>query len=181
MARTVPVGNYQGPGNLVTAGLWNSGPKALNDWMSNRPMFRGIGLINQNIPNATWTAVQLGTTVADSDNGHSIATNNTRYTCQVAGWYWVTGTVGINPSGVGNVASRMDTALAKNGGIWIGASEFMTKGNQVNWAQMASGLVQFAVGDYVEIWVRQFTGITLGLDDHTYGTGTSLSLLWVHT
>lgn len=179
MARVVPTTTYEAPGVLVTAGVWNNGPKALNDWLINKPMSRMLGNLNQSVTSGAWTAIQLAATISDTDGGHSITVNNTRYTCQVAGWYWVKGIAAINPTGAGNGASRIDTALAKNGTIWVGASEFLDKGANVNSAQQASGLVQLAVGDYLEIWVRQFTGVSVLLDPNTFGTESDLNLLWV--
>lgn len=180
MARTVPSVTQHSPGDLITSETWNLGPKALNDWFLNRPMYRGVGNLNQSIPNASWTAIQFGLDLIDTDGGHTIGGSNTRYTCQVAGWYWVKGCAAFNPTGTGNVAARLDTGLAVNGGLIVGASQFLTKGNQVNAAQSASSLIFLNVGDYVEVWVRQWTGIAENLDPNSFGTESDLNVIWLH-
>ena len=178
MARTVPIVSNHSPGDLVTAETWNLGPKALNDWFLNRPMYRGTGNLNQSIPNNSWTAIQFGLDLIDTDGGHTVG--GTRYTCQVQGWYWVKGGAAFNPTGVGNVACRIDTAVAKNGSPVVGSSQFLDKGNQLSCAQSASALVGLVPGEYVEIWVRQFTGISENLDPNSFSTESDMNVVWLH-
>lgn len=181
MARTVPTTTYEAPGNLVTGELWNSGPKALNDFLRNRPAMVATDNLIQSIPNATWTPINYGTNYLDTDGGHNTSTNSQMFFAQVAGYYWVRGSVSINPSGVGNGVSRMDTAIAKNGAILIGSSQFLTKGANVNCALQASFLPFLNPGDRVELWLRQNTGITIQTDTGTVGINNGMSVIWIHS
>jgi hypothetical protein len=183
VARQIPTQVQHSTGDLVTGRVWNSGPKALNDFLSNRPSFLGArGASFQSVANNTWTAVVWLAGLLDTDSGYSSAVNSSRYTCQVAGWYWVKGAVAWDGSGVSGAsgAGRIDTAVAKNGTIVVGSSQFLTRANLVNSGQQASALVQLAVGDYVELWVRQITGATQYLYS-AYDTLNGLHVLWVHS
>lgn len=181
MARTIPSSTYASPGDLVTAQIWNNGTYTLNNWLSNRPMFRGRGQLNQSIANNTWTAVQYALNMVDTDGGHNTVVNNSEYVAQVDGWYWVKGCVAWNPSGVSNVACRIDTAIAVNGAIIVGSAQFVDKGNQVNSSQSASAIVFMYQGDYVELWTRQGTGASQSLDNNAFGSESDLNVLWIYT
>lgn len=180
MARSVPTTTYHTPGDPVTGRVWNYGPKALNDFLSLRPSFRGRSHTSQAVVNNTWTPVQYPISVMDTDGGHNVGVNNTRYTSQVPGWYWVKGSISWNPTGVTNVAARIDTAITLTGGFIAGSSQFLTKGNQVNSAQQASAIVFIQVGDYVELFVRQLTGATQSVD-FGFGIECGLEVLWIRS
>lgn len=180
MARTIPTTTYEVPGNLVTGELWNAGPKALNDFLSNRPAMVARQNNNQSITNNTWTPINFYLNLLDTDSGHNTVTNPQMFFCQVAGWYWVKGSISINTSGAGNGVSRMDSAIAKNGTIIPGSAQFLTKGVNINYAAQASALVQMAVGDRVELWMRQQTGITIGTD-FGFGIELGMNVIWVHS
>jgi hypothetical protein len=180
VARTVPTLSTVAPGQLVSGEVWNNGPKAINDFLSNRPAFRGRSNSNQAINDNTWTAISYPLTLLDTDGGHNINTSTARYYIQVPGWYWVKGSISWNPTGVSNVASRVDTAVALNGSILVGASTFLTKGNMVNSAQQASALVHGNIGDFVEIWTRQHTGATQTID-LAFGIECGFEVLWIRT
>lgn len=181
MARTIPAATYEAPGNLVSGELWNSGPKALNDFLSNRPAAQATDSIIQSIATNTWTAMTYGTNYLDTDGIHNTVVNSQMFFAQVAGWYWVRGSISINPSGFGNGAARIDTAIARNGGIIVGSSQFLTKGANVDCAQQASSLVHLNPGDRVEMWFRQFTGITITTDTGTVGIDNGFTVVWIHS
>lgn len=181
MARTVPTTGYHSPGDLVTAGIWNTGPKAINDFFSNRPCIQSSDNSIESIPNNSWTVVNYGINFIDTDSGHSIASNTQMFFSQVAGWYWVRGSFSFNPTGVSNIASRIDTAIAKNGTIVAGSSQFLDKGNQINSAQSASVLLQLNPGDRAELWVRQSTGATQTSDTGTVGINSGMTFIWVRS
>jgi len=183
VARQVPTQVQHSTGDLVTGRVWNNGPKALNDFLSNRPSFLGSrGAVFFGIANNAWTAVPWLAGLLDTDLGYNSSVNSSRYTCQVAGWYWVKGAVAWDGSGASGAsgAGRIDAAIAKNGGIIVGSSQFLTRGNLVNSGQQASALVQLAVGDYVELWVRQETGATQYLYS-AFDTLNGLQVLWIHS
>lgn len=174
--RVVPRTAQKSTNDLITGGLWNAGPKALGDFMLNPPIFRGRQGTAQALVSGTWAALQLDTTDVDSDSGHSNTVNNSRYTCQVAGWYYVEG---YFATGSGGVAARFESAVAKNGSIVAGSSQFLIRQNDLQ-ALMAGTLVQLAVSDYVEVWGRHNSGAGVG----TF-VGADLdccmNLFWVHS
>lgn len=178
MARLMPTTLSESPGNLFQARVWDDRVKVLNDFLLNRPAFRGVGQFATSVANNTWVAVPLAITVIDTDGGHNNAVNNSRYVCQAPGWYWVKGSVAWNPT---SATGRIDTAIAKNGTIVPGSSQFLDKGANVNSAQVASTLVQLAVGNYVEMWARQLTGGVMQFDDTSAGTDPDLNAIWVHS
>lgn len=185
MARTLPVTTYQVPGNLVTAGVWNNGPKALNDFLINRPAFRAINQVATSVASGTWTAVPLSLTYIDTDGGHNNVTNNTRYTCQVPGWYWVKGTVAWNGGGAMST-NRVENAIAKNGFAYVGSSQFLSWGGSAAMAQSqmtCSALVQLNAGDFVEVWGRQNSGSNQLFDQGSSAARQYCELLalWVHS
>jgi hypothetical protein len=178
MSRSVPSIPYKQSGNLLTSELWNLGPKVLNDWLANRPAFRGFQGLVTNASTATWTAIRMDTSFIDTDGGHNTIFNNTKYTCQVAGWYWCKATLAFNGSGVFSL-NRLSTAIAKNGTIIIGSSILTGWGPNQRGAANASALVQMAVGDYIEAWGRQETGGTIPFDNNSTGNSCDLSCFWV--
>lgn len=176
MARTPPGTVLHIPGDLVTGRVWNNGPKALNDFLSNRPAFRGRTNSNQSILDNTWTPLQWLITLLDTDNGHSVSVNNQRYTCQVAGWYWCKGNIAWNTGGAFG-AVRIDTAIAVNSSIVLGSCQFLTKGNGSLSAQQGSCLVHLNVGDFVEFWTKQHSGATQTID-LGFGIECGFDVLW---
>ena len=177
MARTVPSVSMQQTGNLVSAELWDNGIKTVNDFLSNRPAFKAISSVGQAVSNNTWSAVQYNQGHLDTDAGHSSVTNNTRYTCQVAGMYWVKGSAGWQLNAAG--ACRIDPCVAKNGATWSGAGSFMVRPSGDYALFSTSALVRMNVGDYVEIWVRQESGVTLSLDGGTSLMPPDFSVIWI--
>lgn len=175
MARSIPATATKAATQLITGALWNAGPYALGNFLLHPPLCRARQNSAQAVANNTWTAAALQVTDGDSDSGHSNVTNNSRYTCQIPGWYWVEGYFAL---GAG-AASRFDTAIAKNGTIVAGSSQFLLRQNDLQ-ASMASTLVQLAVNDYVEMWGRQTSG---GALNTFVGSDLlcSLNVFWVHS
>lgn len=172
--RNIPQSSTKVPGDLITAAVFNTGVSYMSDFMKGPPFFRGRSGATINLTNNVWTAMPLSVTDVDSDNGHSNSVNNTRYTCQVPGWYWVEGYVALT---TGGTAGRCDSAIYKNGSV-MPSSQFISRSTDLcSW--LAQLVVQLAAGDYVEVFCRQETGATLG----TF-VGTDLcpamNLFWLH-
>lgn len=116
--------------------------------------------VAQPIPSGVPTTLQFGAEDFDNAGGHDNTTNNSRYTCKMAGWYQVAGGAGFTSGGGGY---RIAT-LYRNGAPLLGS---------VGWAVSASpgGIytatpirtthVLLAVGDYVELFAYQDSGTTL--------------------
>lgn len=175
-SRTVPRTATKASGQLITGALWNAGPYALGNFLLNVPMFRGRQNTSQSIANGTYTALNLDVTDVDTDSGHSNVTNNTRYTCQVAGWYWVEGYVAFP---AGGSSGRLVCAVAKNGTYVTASEQFLERTSDLQ-SCSASALVQLSTGDYVEIWGQQGSGVSLSTFIGT-DLDCCMNLFWVHS
>lgn len=173
-ARSIPVAATKAPAQLITGALWNAGPKALGDYLLNPPIFRGRQSTTQGVTTASYTAMALDVTDVDSDTGHSNVTNNTRYTCQIPGWYWAEGYVALSNSGA---SSRFLAAIAKNGTWVTGSEQFLLRQTDLQ-ACNAMAIVQLAVGDYVEVWGYQSSGSTVSTFDGSDLT-PCLNVFWI--
>lgn len=172
MARSVPSVPTEQTGNVLSAQLWNSGVKTVNDFLKNKPAFRStFSNTPPPIPNNTWVALPFDSVLLDTDAGHSSAVNNSRYTCQVAGVYWVKGSCFLNQTA--GATTRTDTTIAKNGSTLAGSATFQNRlPSEPTW-YVASSLIRLNVGDYVEIWVRQFTGGTIS------PANADINVIWI--
>jgi hypothetical protein len=177
VTRTAPSLSTQNPGNLVAStALWNIGPKATGDFFLAPPLFRGRQTTLQSAPSGSWQAQGLQVADLDTDGGHSNVTNNSRYNCQVPGWYFVEGFAAwVN----GGAQGRMDAAIVKNGSIVSGSQSSVVKQNIDFGAVVAAALVQLKIGDYTEVWGMQSTGSTI----NTAPNGDlcpCLNVMWIH-
>lgn len=161
MPRTVPVMATEVPGNYLTGALWNANVKSLGDFTTNKPVFSAYATTAQSIPTGAFTPVNLDTEVFDFDAGHNPAVNPSRYVCQVAGLYLLTGEV-VFPTGGTGVRGAM---FALNGGTTTGiiGSEQLTAPNATFATTVAptATYARLAVGDYVSICGYQNTGSAL--------------------
>lgn len=159
-------------GETETAAYFNAIRDAVN-FLANKPMAVLYQAAAQTINNTTATTIAFDSTVTDSYGGHSNSTNNTRYTAQVTGWYWVAGSTSWN-----NISGGDRTiGIWKNGA----AVPYYGSGNpaasiNVNPQESGFGLVQLNAGDYVEISVYQDSGAPIA----THGGGSSMAVIWDH-
>lgn len=179
MTRTVPTAVLQNPGNLVTAALWNSGPKAQGDFYLSPPMFRGRQSAAQTFATGTWTAITLDVTDVDTDSGHSNVTNNSRYTAQVAGWYWCLGFASWTNSA--NAQADVYCGLASNGSLLLGTAQALQKQANDFTSLSSASMVYLKVGDYVEVWGRQDTGANYSAWTSNVDLTPCLNLFWMHS
>lgn len=176
MVRAMPRTATKNPNDLITASLFNTGVLYLSSFTLQPPVFRGHCTTTPAIATATWTVMPLDATEFDSDSGHSNVTNNSRYTCQITGWYWVEGYVSLN---TGDGTARCESGLFVNGSVYAGASQFISRTNQIeSWT--AGALVHLNASDYVEVAVRQNTGISINVDVGI-DLAPSLAVFWVHS
>lgn len=177
MSRTVPSLLLQNPGNTVSAALWNSGPKAMGDYYTAPPIFRGHQSTVQTFASGVWTAVALDVTDIDTDFGHSNVTNNSRYTAQVKGWYWVVG-FGAWTNSV-NAQSDIYCGLYVNGTLVFGTAQALQKTGNDYAAVSGSSLVYLHIGDYVEVFARQDSGANMNSAPNV-DLDPCMNLVWVH-
>lgn len=176
MPRTVPSLVLQNPGNLVSSTLWNNGPKAMGDYYTAPPMFRGRQVATQTFTTGVWAAVTLDATDVDTDSGHSNVTNNSRYTAQVSGWYWVVGFCAWTNT---NTSHDIFCALYVNGSIMLGTGQAVEKTGSDFASVSASSLVFLHVGDYVEVFARQDTGANYVTWTNNVDLTPCMNLVWV--
>lgn len=168
----VPNPRTAAAGEFETAAYMNAFRDAIN-FLANKPMAVLYQTTTQSIATATGTAITFDTTTADTYGGHSNSTNNTRYTAQVAGWYWVYGTVCWSNVSGGN----RNTTINKNGSqVPQFGSAVPAAGTTVFPAVDAAALVQLNAGDYVEIIGYQDSGGSVS----THSTASSMVVMWDH-
>lgn len=180
MVRTVPSVPSVNPNQLISASLWNTqGPKAMSDFYVSPPLFRGISTVAIPTTSGTWTAMPLQTTLIDSENGHSNVTNNTRYTCQVAGWYLVCGFAAWQNSTA--AATKIDVAIWLNGNMVSSSEQSYNKLANDFGSAATETILQLNVGDYIETQGRQASGSTV----NTWVGGADLqplmNVFWIHS
>lgn len=170
---TVPSPHQFAVGEGVTATNINTYYSSLQ-FLLNPPLFKGTTTVNVSIPNNAFTAVAWNNNVVDTYNGHSTVTNPSRYTAQVAGWYYVTGGVqwANNASGIRDVLFSVNGSIVSetlNGG-WTG---WNNSGLSVGLTGL-TGPLFLNVNDYVELTVYQNTGGALNVVVGMF------SVIWVH-
>jgi hypothetical protein len=143
-------------GRLAGGNLGGLTPSQVNGLL-----FSGAGVYNDaniSIPDATYTAITFNSEVFDTDDYHSTASNTSRLTVPVAGYYLITCSLNWASPGT-NCTFR--TQFVVNGTTTIAGDGFK---DDVAVNLMRAAVVQLAASDYVEIEVRQNTGSSLNLN-----------------
>lgn len=89
----------------------------------------------------------------DTESGHDAVTNNTRFTCQTAGVYELTGGFSF----AGDTTGQRYGLWYKNGAVINGGSVRGPGSANATILAMRSLLVTLAVSDYIELFVHQNT------------------------
>jgi hypothetical protein len=143
------------------------------NFLANKPMAVVYQGSAQSFTSSSGAAVTFDSTTTDTYGGHSNSTNNSRYTAQVTGWYWVVGTVTWANVAGGN----RNVSINKNGS---GVPQFGTAvpaaSSLVFPAGQATALVQLNAGDYVEVVAYQDSGGAVS----THANGSSMAVTWDH-
>ena len=176
MTRTVPVTSQKNPGDYITAALWNAGPKALGDFILGPPLFTGYQANAQAIPTGTWTGVAIDTEILDPDGQHNNVTNNTRFTCTVAGTILFLGMAAF----VANTTGIRGSRFALNGTAIRGSQTNVSTTNGSVWSSPCWAVQQMVVSDYVELQAFQNSGGNLNTNNGTDCT-SAVAAYWVST
>ena len=187
MSRTIPAPVFQTAGSVVPSAAWNAGPKAMGDFYLSPPIFRGRQSVAQSIPSNQYTPLQFNVNDVDTEGGHSTVTNNTRYVCQVAGWYWAEGYAAWSNLGAGagcasatvwcmfslnaNGGSTPQTVYSLQTRIFHNTNDFTAVG--------ASGMLQMAVGDALELYCIQGSAAAANTAPNI-DLCPVMNLVWVH-
>jgi hypothetical protein len=124
------------------------------------------------IPNSTATAVPLSAELADNDNIHDNATNNSRLTCRTAGVYVINGAVVY----AGNATGSYRQAMIRVNGSTVYADPFIRPLGTDQARVPVTATVELAAGDYVELLAYQDSGGALNLRGGVAGS-TMLSMI----
>lgn len=129
----------------------------------------------QSIPNNTITDITFNAEDVDTLNGHDNATNNARYTAQVAGDYMLSGAVVFDADTTNHRATRW----AKNGTAINGGSSSAFPGAQSVALNLTARtiIVTLAVNDYVTL--QAFQDRSAGTALNTFATGDQQSSMCV--
>jgi hypothetical protein len=153
---TIPTIPTEVPGNFWTSALWNTVVAGGFNYLFSPVRFKAYSSTSQSISSGTSsTVLTLDTEIVDSDGGHSTVTNTSRYVCQTAGLYFVTGSVCFNAT---NANGSRTMNIFVNGAGQTGAG-IQSAPSPANGASVFSvTLVQLNVGDYVELACWQNSG-----------------------
>lgn len=175
VARTAPAMPTEVPGNFNTAALFAATTGAVGNWQINPPRFKGYSATGQAFTSGTtFISVTLDSEYVDSDGGHSTVTNTSRYVCQVAGWYWCSGTMNFPTNPTGNRSLQ----LAVNGTTYPGTTVLLPAPSGNAWIGVAGGLVQLALNDYLELQAWQNSGSSITTNAAS-GIQPTLSAIWI--
>jgi hypothetical protein len=133
--------------------------------------------VTQSIANSTFTAITLDTSDVDTDNGHSVVTNTSRYTPQTAGYAQYSGGVAWSV----NTTGGRGTYWAQNGSLLI-SEAMMATVSALNVGTVARTKQIFSNGstDYVEMQAYQTSGGALSTVA-TSSAECAMEVRWVHT
>tara|TARA_B110001469_G_C9335929_1_gene178549 strand:+ start:27 stop:500 length:474 start_codon:yes stop_codon:yes gene_type:complete len=137
---------------------------------SNVPAFSAKPSTSQDIPNATWTYVDFGTKLADSNN--TFNTSTSKFTPAVAGMYQLSMAIAY---GDGTSGTKIRLALYKNGveGVQAINDYDSTLGYGI---VTLSYLVEANTTDYFQIRTYHSRGqACLVISDRTFFTGFKLA------
>lgn len=176
MTLPVPSQRTWTTGDIVTAAMMNANVRDAVNFLAQPPLFVGYQATAQAIPATAWTAINLDSSVADTYSGHSNTVNNSRYTAQVAGWYFMFGVVAYSS----NATGVRFAAFYVNGSANIqlpASSEAAVSGYQTLTA--CAGLVYLPLGSYVELRSYQNGANPLNTMTST-GQSSYMAAWWMH-
>lgn len=128
-------------------------PASALTFIDSKPVAVMQQTVTQSVANGAWAVMTFDSEITDSHNGHSVSSNTSRYTCQVAGWYRVTARAAFAVNATGSRGAR----IHKNGPFIQGAANLCGAGT-LNGIVEVSHIVQLLVGDYVEAAAGQNSG-----------------------
>jgi hypothetical protein len=146
------------PGDIGSVALLNTHVRDAFTFLSNRPVFVGVQLNAQSIPNAVspFTKLTWDAPLVDTYNGLSVVTNPTRYTVPFFGIWLVYAVVNFPVNATGRRLSQI---------FWNGTSEVQTEVQPAANAGQTTVPDWFvgpaAAGDYFEFGVYQSSGAAM--------------------
>lgn len=126
--------------------------------IANGPFFSAVGTTTS-IPDATDTPVPFATEITDTDNGHDLVTNNSRYTFPFKGVYLCAASV----SWPNVAASTIRELSLRLNGTTLHRVDRIDSSANIIYTQNGSKIFNVSAGDYVEAVVHQTSGAPLAL------------------
>jgi hypothetical protein len=154
-AYTVPSPATAGAGFLMVAAFWNAQIRDPVNFLTNPALCVTRATVAQSIPTAAWTPLLFDANDKDTDSGHSLVTNTSRYTSATPGWYEIVGTVAY----VTNATGTRGVRLWRNGTTAVqGRAQIVPAINVDTACVQVTGMLYLAVNEYVEIQTWQTSG-----------------------
>ena len=126
---------------------------------ANTPLVAVRASTSQSISSGSNTKVQLDTEMIDTDNTFDSSTNY-RWSPGVAGKYYMTGTVSLNI----NVAGKYMQALIYKNGSTASYQQIVAEGTNATYTATVDLIDDNDGDDYYELYIRQNTGGSIGLN-----------------
>lgn len=132
--------------------------------------------VAQSVANATYVACTFTTEDLDTLNGHSTSSNTSRWTVPTgwAGAYMLSG----GGKFVTNVTGSRSARWAKNGSVIAGSEGPGFSADDTSAFAARSIVVALAVGDYVEMQIRQSSGGSLNTDIAASEVQCTMTVTW---
>lgn len=170
---TVPSPGTATAGTAALASVANTWRDTGLWYTTNHPMFIGRSSANQSITTGGNVAIALDLEDVDTDSGHSTVTNNSRYTAQTAGYYFVAAWLNFaaNATGYRQIDLKFNgsTSVSLQTAISIGAGAA---------THVSTSTILFLNGstDYVEIQGFQNSGGNLNV-----AAGARMCVHWLRS
>ena len=162
---------------LATSSEANSYIRDPIAYLLTRPIAKLRQSVAQSLTSGAFAAITFNAEDVDSAGGHDNVTNNSRYTAQYAGWYFIPFTVGYATSAVGRRIGLLRVNGADVNGTGYATGAFATFATVVS----AASLVFLNVGDYVEVFAYQDSGGALNTSVGFAYEQSTMNVVWVST
>lgn len=172
---TVPSPRTWAVGELLTAAKLNTDLRdGLNFLLSPRRALLHK-TANQTLGNSVWVAITWDSEQYDNDSGHSDVTNPSRYTAQTAGWWeFHSEFMFFNVSGGDRGARFLRNGTGNPFGEHVrGVTTSTSNGASIH------GWALLSVGDYVETYAYQNTGVSSGMSPAYDNSPAYMTARWV--
>jgi len=179
---TVPTPRSWGVSEAVTAAKFNTDIRDSFEFILRPPRARLTRTADMNIP-STVMAIPWDKEDYDTDNGHNNVTNNTRYTSQTAGWYYLNTSFWFYIGSSLALTGTREVCFQKNSSSSLKQNrqdEYLGAGDKSGRVFMrTAGFMYLAVNDYVEVVFHQDSGGTGIMNRGATGHFAFFSIRWV--
>jgi len=165
-------------GEVVTADNINTYYQGLT-FAQNPPICVMYTTVTQTVATGTLTPLVFNANYVDTYGGHSLITNTSRYTSQVAGYYLASGQAALNASTAGTfrfVAWYVNGSPVPPGGALYSPPPISTG----IMAALPTILIHLNVNDYLEAYFEHNTGANYTMSFIASDQQSYVSIEWAH-